>query len=113
MASAAIFTKMGEGLKTQGAALVAKANAIYEWKVGADVWTMDLKNGSGSITKGSSGKADCTLTMSDEVFESLTAGKLNAQQAFMQGKLKIGGNMAFAMKLGPILDAVKGGSSKL
>ena len=69
---------------------------------------MDLKNGSGSITKGSTGKADCTLTMGDDVFQKLIGGKMNAQQAFMQGKLKIGGNMAYAMKLGPILDGLKG-----
>ena len=74
---------------------------------------LDLKNGNGSVSKGSSGKADCTLTMAEDVFEKLIAGSLNAQQAFMQGKLKIGGNMAHAMKLGPILEGLKGGMSKL
>ena len=82
-------------------------------KIGSETWTLDLKNGSGSISKGSSGKADCTLTMSEEVFEQLIGGKLNAQQAFMQGKLKIGGNMAYAMKLGPILDGLRNGTAKL
>ena len=52
--------------------------------------------------------------MAEDVFEQLVAGKLNAQQAFMQGKLKIGGNMAAAMKLGPILQGLGGaGGSKL
>lgn len=93
--------------------MVAKAKAVFEWKIGSDVWTLDLKNGNGSVSKGSSGKADCTLTMAEDVFEKLIAGSLNAQQAFMQGKLKIGGNMAHAMKLGPILEGLKGGMSKL
>jgi putative sterol carrier protein len=76
-----------------GPALVAKAKAVFEWKIGSEVWTLDLKNGNGSVTQGSSGKADCTLTMGEDVFQKLIAGSLNAQQAFMQGKLKIGGNM--------------------
>ncbi len=68
-----------------------KVGAVYEWKIGPDVWIMDLKNGSGSVKKGNDGvKADCTLTMDEAVFTELFGGKLNAQQAFMQGKLKIG-----------------------
>lgn len=51
--------------------------------------------------------------MDEATFLSLIAGKLNAQQAFMQGKLKIGGNMSFAMKLGPILDGLKGALPKM
>ena len=86
-----IFEQMAAGIKTQGPALVKKANAVYEWKIGSNSWTMDLKNGAGSVTKGSAGKADCTLSMSEDVFTELIAGKVNAQQAFMQGKLKIGG----------------------
>ncbi len=58
-------------------------------------------------------QADCTLTMAEDVFEQLVAGKLNAQQAFMQGKLKIGGQMAAAMKLGPILAAINGPAAKI
>ena len=65
------------------------------------------------ILAGSGAKADCTLSMDESVFLQLIAGKLNAQQAFMQGKLKIGGNMSYAMKLGPILDNLKGSMAKL
>ena len=64
-------------------------NLFCAGKIGSEVWTLDLKNGSGSVSKGSSGKADCTMTMAEDVFEQLIAGKLNAQQAFMQGKLKV------------------------
>ena len=34
-------------------------------------------------------------------------GKLNPQQAFMKGKLKIKGNMGLAMKLGKVMEAAK------
>ena len=47
------------------------------------------------------------------LFKPKKPGKLNAQQAFMQGKLKIGGNMSYAMKLGPILDGLKGALPKM
>ena len=38
-------------------------------------------------------KADVTLTLSDANFVALADGKANAQQLFMQGKIKMQGNM--------------------
>jgi putative sterol carrier protein len=42
---------------------------------------------------------DVTLQMDDQDLMDLMSGSLNAQKAFFQGKLKIKGNMALAMKL--------------
>ena len=44
---------------------------------------------------------------SDENFFLLGNGDLNAQTAFMSGKLKIKGNMGLAMKLGPIIEQAR------
>jgi len=51
--------------------------------------------------------ADCTLTLSVETWESMKSGDLDGTSAFMQGKLKVSGDMSIAMKLGTILESAK------
>merc|ERR1712232_682996 len=80
--------------------IVNKVKGVYLFKItGGKEWTVDLKNGSGSVKEGAHGKPDCTVTISDQDFVNLITGKANGQQLFMGGKLKISGNMAMAMKL--------------
>ena len=58
------------------------------------------------VTKGDPpAKAAVTLTVADADFAKLVAGKASPQQLFMTRKLKIGGSMAMALKLTPILQA--------
>ncbi|MHB9880056.1 SCP2 sterol-binding domain-containing protein [Pacificimonas sp. ICDLI1SI03] len=45
---------------------------------------------------------DCTVKLSKDDFEKIAAGDMNAQMAFMQGKLKIDGDMSVAMQLGKV-----------
>lgn len=52
--------------------------------------------------------ADCTLQLSWEDFQQMAEGKLDPTMAFMQGKLKILGDMSIAMKLQPILGKLRG-----
>lgn len=44
-----------------------------------------------------------TLSLSDDEFGKLVAGKANAQRLFMSGKLKVKGDVMKATKLDPIL----------
>lgn len=49
------------------------------------------------------GPADCTIKLSLANLEGLVDGTLNPTMAFMQGKIKLEGDMAVAMALGKVL----------
>ena len=89
--------------------LVKKVKATYLWNVTKDgktagQWFIDLKTGNGSITAGApTAKPDCTITIADDDFAKIVAGKANAQQLFMTGKLKVSGNILLSQKLGDLL----------
>jgi putative sterol carrier protein len=51
--------------------------------------------------------ADCTIKVAKDDFEKMAAGALDPTMAFMQGKLKVEGDMSIAMKLGPILQKAR------
>jgi len=65
----------------------------------SQTWTVDAKTGKGSVTVGKPAASDCVITISDDDFVGLMTGQLNSQTLFMQGKLKIKGNVGIAMKL--------------
>eukprot|EP00698_Gefionella_okellyi_P007153 TRINITY_DN1740_c0_g2_i5.p2 TRINITY_DN1740_c0_g2~~TRINITY_DN1740_c0_g2_i5.p2 ORF type:complete len:181 (+),score=62.41 TRINITY_DN1740_c0_g2_i5:340-882(+) len=112
--SAAVFKQIEDKLKTDGAQFVQKIGAVYAFKLTnasdkQQTWLVDLKSGSGSVRVGSGDgdcKADTTLSLKDDDFIAMNAGKLDSQMAFMQGKLKIAGNMAHAMKLNMLLSQI-------
>ena len=65
-----------------------------------------LQNGAGAVKEcAADTKADCMLVMKEADFVLLMTGKLNAQQAFMKGQLKIKGNMMLAQKLDVLVKA--------
>jgi len=94
----------------EGAGVIKKVASIFQFditeKKGGPVlssWEIDLKNGNGRVTKGASAKPDATFTMTDADFEQVCLGKLNPQIAFVQGKMKIKGNLGKATKFTPDL----------
>ncbi|EDO40559.1 predicted protein [Nematostella vectensis] len=103
--SAAVFDEIEKQIKKDGAKFVKKVKGVYCFKIQGGpggkegVWVVDVKSGNGSVKFGANDKADCTITMKDNDFIQLMAGKLNPQTAFFKGQLKIKGNLALAMKL--------------
>jgi putative sterol carrier protein len=65
---------------------------------GAGTWKVDVQDGSVSVAEGG-GDADATISASEETFEQIASGDMNATTAYMTGKLKIKGDMGAAMKL--------------
>ncbi|MBL0197126.1 MAG: SCP2 sterol-binding domain-containing protein [Myxococcales bacterium] len=80
--------------------LVAEVGAVLKFTVTSPdaVWTVDLKNGAGSVTAGA-GAADATLTLADEDLERLAKGE-DPRGLFQLGRLRIDGDVQAAKKIG-------------
>ena len=102
-----MYTYLSQGL---GKDVVPKVAAIFSFEITKTkggkveaIYEIDLKNGQGCVKKGKPATADAVFTMTEGDFEAVCLGKLNPQMAFMQGKMKIKGNMAKATKFTPEL----------
>jgi putative sterol carrier protein len=69
---------------------------------------VDGKAMPNTVEDGTGKSADCTISLSLETFEKMVKGDLDGTSAFMQGKLRVAGDMGLAMKLGPILQRARG-----
>ena len=69
---------------------------------------VDGKSSPNTVSDGAGKDADCTITVTLETFEKMVKGELDGTSAFMQGKLRVAGDMGLAMKLGPILAKARG-----
>ena len=65
-----------------------------------------LDGGNAQVALGELSDADATLTQNYETAAAIAKSELNAQQAFMQGKLKISGNMMKLMQLQNVFNAL-------
>jgi putative sterol carrier protein len=120
--SSDVFEQLRVGLEALPAAertaMVGKVKGVFQFVVTNDAkqtqtWTVDLKNGTGSAALGAQGKADIAVSVADQDFTDLAAGKLNGQKAFMSGKIKVKGNMMLATKLETVLKTANKAAAKL
>merc|ERR1712226_93504 len=88
---------------------VKKIKGIFEINVTENkkvvkTWTADLKNGDGSLAEGvGEAKPDIVITVSDADLVKMATGKLNPQNAFFSGKMKIKGDIMKSQKLNILL----------
>lgn len=62
-------------------------------------WYVVIQNGLCQVYEGTIENPRMTLTADAQEYKDVILGKTNAMQAFMQGKLKLAGDLSMAMKL--------------
>jgi putative sterol carrier protein len=95
------------GKLTEKPELGKDINAVIHFDVTGDnggKWTLDTTKTEGWVSEGHNGASKMTITVSNDDFVKIREGKLNAQMAAMQGKLKFKPmDMGLAMKLAKLL----------
>lgn len=85
-----------------------KIGSSYLFDIGGEgggKWFADLTKAEGPwIVAGEGADPKCTITVAKaEDWVSIATGKMNPTMAFMQGKIKVKGDMSLAMKLQTLL----------
>ena len=99
-----VFSEMNGRLNADKA---KKINSTYLFDIGGDgggKWFADLTRSEGPWIEKKEGEAKCTITVpKSEDWVAIASGKMNPTSAFMQGKIKVKGDMSLAMKLQTLL----------
>jgi len=93
--------------------MAAKLNSASAWLPGKRVkidfgeeGTVMLDGVANQVTE-DSGAADTTIKVSWADWQALSSGQLDGMTAFMQGKLKVEGDMSAAMQLQGVLGKLR------
>jgi putative sterol carrier protein len=65
----------------------------------AEDWIVAIRDGQCAITPGAAPSPRLTVTCDSGNFMKIFTGQLDGMQAFMQGKLRVSGDMGLALKL--------------
>ena len=81
-------------------------DAVVQFNISGDdggAWYAAIEGGKIAVASGASSNASMTLNCTAEDFRAMLSGELNGVSAFMQGRIKIDGDMSLAMKLQSLL----------
>jgi len=90
---AALTAKASEALSGGGGDFTKKVKFDF-----GDVGKLFIDGEAGTATN-DDGEADATVSVDWDDFKKLAAGEMDGTMAFMQGKLKVAGDMSVAMQL--------------
>ena len=95
---------------TQRAAAAVAGGCDFKKKVKFDFGSVGklFIDGAAGTADNSDSAADATISVNWEDFEKLAAGALDPTMAFMQGKLKVAGDMSVAMQLQSLMKKLAG-----
>ncbi len=82
-----------------------QVNELYQFHITGEQggsYVVNLKDDGGSAYPGEDEMARCKMTLSHENLMAMLSGEITPQMAFMEGKLKIEGNVILAAKLAPL-----------
>ena len=92
------FTNMGQRFDAGKAAGVSGSIQFDLTGEGGGKWGVKIGGGTYELIEGGVPSPTTTLTMSTSDFLSMVNGTLNAMAAFMQGRIKLQGDMGLAMR---------------
>ena len=70
---------------------------------GGGKWTATIADGEVKVEEGETASPTMTLSMTGQDLVALSNGELNPVSAFMQGRIKVSGDMSLALRLQNIL----------